>query len=137
MSNGRKPVAQAQEYRAGYLKSTTWFVRRDQWIETEQARVGGLYCAVCMGRVERKNVELHHLSYEGVARTAGGWTADEADVDLVCMHRRCHEWLHRLMDGDAALRRMKDRRLANRVAIARLRARLRNTVGELTRSAQP
>ncbi len=131
MSNGRKPSAQAQDYRTGYLKSPTWFGRRDRWIETELGRVGQLLCAVCQGAVDRKKVELHHLSYEGVERTADGWIAGEGHEDLVGVHARCHEWLHRLLDGDAALRRMSDRVLANRVAIARLRARLRRTVDEL------
>lgn len=75
MSNGRKPSAQAQDYRTGYLKSPTWFGRRDQWINTELGRVGQLTCACCQGSVDRKKVELHHLSYEGVERTADGWTA--------------------------------------------------------------
>jgi 5-methylcytosine-specific restriction protein A len=131
VSNGRKPSAQAQDYRTGYLKSATWFGRRDQWIDTELGRVGQLTCACCQGNVDRKKVELHHLSYGGVGRTADGWTAGEAHEDLVGLHVRCHEWLHRLLDGDAALRRMSDRVLANRIAIARLRARLRRTVDEL------
>lgn len=131
MSNGRKPSAKAQDYRSGYLKSPTWFGRRDRWIEAELNRIGQLTCAVCQGTVERKKVELHHLSYAGVSRTAEGWIAQEAHDDLASVHARCHEWLHRLLDSDAALRRMSDRVMANRVAIARLRARLRRTVDAL------
>lgn len=137
MSNGRKPSAKAQDYRNGYLKSPVWFARRDRWIETELSRVGQLMCAVCEGGVEKKKVEIHHLSYAGVTRTAEGWSAHEDHEDLVGMHARCHEWLHRLLDGDAALRRMSDRVMANRVAIARLRARLRRTVSELLSEVSP
>lgn len=132
MSNARKPAARAGDYRDGYLKSPVWFARRDRWFDEEQSRSGQMRCGVCVGAVERAKAELHHLSYDGVDQTAAGWAACESHEDLVCIHRRCHEWLHRLLDRDTALRRMKDRRLANRVAIARLRARLRNTVRELT-----
>ena len=131
MSNGRKPATHAQAYRRGYLHSTAWHCRRDRWITTELDKAGQLRCTVCQGGVERRRVEIHHLSYHGVTRTAGGWVAGEAHEDLVCAHRRCHEWLHHLLDSDAALRRMSDRRAANAIATARLRARLRRVVGEL------
>lgn len=137
MSNARKPANVAGGYRDGYLKSPVWFGRRDRWFDDELTRAGELRCAVCAGRVERTKGELHHLSYDGVSETSTGWAAGEEHADLACMHRRCHEWLHRLLDRDTALRRMKNRRLANKVAIARLRARLRNTVLHLTDESRP
>lgn len=136
MSNARKPSAKAQDYRTGYLKSTAWFARRDGWIAAELHRIGHLVCGVCEGDVDRRKVEIHHLSYEGVTRDGDSWFAHEAHEDLVGLHVRCHEWLHRLLDSDAALRRMTDRRLANRIAIVRLRAKLRRTIDELL-EAQP
>jgi len=131
MSNARKPTAQARTYRDGYLRSPAWFARRDRWIAAELARAGQLTCAVCLGAVAKDRVELHHLSYDGVRWDEGVWSALEQHEDLVGCHRRCHEWLHRLLDSDTALRRMRDRRHANRAAIARLRARLRRTVENL------
>lgn len=131
MSNARKPTAKAQDYRSGYLRSTVWFARRDRWIDAELKRSGHLVCTVCQGDVERRKIEIHHLSYDGVERLADGWSAREEHEDLVGLHVRCHEWLHRVLDNDAALRRMPDRRIANRIAIARLRARLRRTLDEL------
>ncbi|MCY1718662.1 hypothetical protein OVA26_17130 [Microbacterium sp. SL62] len=131
MSNARKPARKARIYRDGYLRSRVWFARREQWITSELTRAGRLECAVCEGPVARDHVELHHLSYAGVTAGDGGWVALEQHDDLVACHRRCHEWLHRLLDSDTALRRMPDRRKASRAAIARLRARLRRTVETL------
>lgn len=135
MSNARKNAASAAPYRTGYLRSPAWFARRDRWFTEELALRGEIRCALCGGVADPGALELHHLSYDGVEQGPERWYAGEAHEDLTSLHARCHEWLHKLLDGDAALRRMRDRRLATRAALARLRAKLRRNLAEQTEQA--
>lgn len=124
MSSRRKGFVTS--YHTGYLKSPAWFARRGSWIANELATKGHIECPLCLTNVDRKSVELHHVSYDGVKRTRTGWQALEADEDLVGMHKRCHEWVHRLLDQDAYYGHIKNRRLATRLVIERLQTKLRN-----------
>lgn len=97
-----------------------WFVRRDRWLDTEMSQVGSLSCAVCCRMRTRQELELHHVSYDGVRFARGLWQADEAHADLMAMDPRCHELLHRLIDRDRVLRRHRGRNAATKRAIAAL-----------------
>lgn len=132
MSNARKGSI---EYTQGYLKSVAWFRRRDEWFAKEIEERGGIYCAACTRELSRRKCELHHMSYDGVVKTRTGWSANEAHEDLIAMHVRCHEWLHQLLDRDPAFRYAKSRAVATRLVLARLKAKLLNTIRELQASA--
>lgn len=55
-------------------------------------------------------LQLHHLDYQGVIRSDGGWRASERHDDLVPLHPSCHESLHRLIERDTVLSRHRSRR---------------------------
>lgn len=132
MSNGRK---NSIDYIQGYLKSVAWFRRRDEWFAKELEERGGIYCAACTRQLSRRQSELHHMSYQGVVKTRSGWAAEEAHEDLIAMHVRCHEWLHQLLDRDPAFRYVRSRETATRLVLARLRAKLLNTIRAMNESA--
>lgn len=123
MSNRRRP-ARANTYRSGYLQSVAWFTRRSRWFRNEAAINGAVRCAVCCGRGTTRTLELHHLSYDGVAFVDGQWVANEAHADLVAAHREHHALIHQLIDRDPVLRDHRSRRAANTEALRRLRRRL-------------
>lgn len=124
MSNRRRP-ARGNSYRTGYLRSPAWYARRARWFRDEATLThGAVRCAVCTVKGTPRTLELHHLSYDGVASTAGRWTANEAHGDLVAVCPDHHRLIHQLTDRDPVLRDHRSRRAANREAIARLRRRL-------------
>lgn len=109
----------------GYLTSTAWFRRRDQWFTEEQQRTGELRCTLCQKTATKRQLELHHLDYDGVTQLADGrWVAGEAHEDLTCLHPRCHEWVHKALDTDAAAGAAISRRVANERVIARLQHKI-------------
>jgi hypothetical protein len=122
-SNGRKP-ATGNQYRAGYLRSTAWFRRRDAWFAEQTARTGVLRCVVCWRTASRRELELHHLDYSRVVRTWRGWHAGEEHEHLHAMHPGCHELVHRIIDTDLVLRRHRTRPIATVLAIHAARARI-------------
>ena len=118
----------------GYLHSTVWFRRRDRWFEDEATRTGRrlFACAVCMKRSRKRELELHHLDYDGVVETSPDvWVAGERHEDLVAVHPRCHEWIHQALDADAAAGAAMNRRVANERVIARLRSKIISYLGGL------
>ena len=128
MSNRRKPPL-VNLYRSEFLRSRTWYARRDRWFTEQAARGIPLTCAGC-GRPATKNqLELHHLDYAGVIIREGRWRALEAHGDLVPMHPYCHDLLHRLIDRDAILARHRTRRAASDHALQRLRVALQRFEG--------
>lgn len=128
MSNRRRP-ARGNTYRSGYLKSVVWFTRRTQWFRDEAVLTGGVVrCAICSGRGDTRSLELHHLDYTGVAFQDGRWVAGEAHLDLVAMHPDHHRIVHELIDRDPVLRNHRTRREANRIAISKLRNRIRDSL---------
>ncbi|MFB8191370.1 hypothetical protein ACFC14_18785 [Microbacterium sp. NPDC055988] len=115
-----------------YLTSTAWFRRRDQWFALELARAGKLECGVCMKPSRKRELELHHLDYTGVQQLPNGrWVAGEKHEDLVCLHPRCHEWVHQALDNDPASGAAITRRVANERVIARLRNKIIGYLGGL------
>ena len=115
-----------------YLRSPTWFRRRDQWFDDELKRAGHLECAVCMKPSRKRELELHHLDYSGVVeKIHGGWIAGERHEDLVAVHPRCHEWIHQALDDDAAAGAAMNRRAANERVISRLRTKIIDYLGGL------
>ncbi|MFE7846765.1 hypothetical protein ACFUTX_16385 [Microbacterium sp. NPDC057407] len=129
MSNTRRPAVTGRQYRTGYLKSPMWFARRDRWFRTHSRTGIPLTCQACGHAGIPAELELHHADYHGVYRVAGQWKARERHLDLVPLHPRCHELLHRLIDRDAVLSRGRDRRTASALALARLRAKLTRSDG--------
>lgn len=127
MSNHRRP-ARLNSYRGHYLHSPTWFARRTRWFAEEQLEHGEVRCALCRGVGTDRTFELHHLDYRGVIETSHGWAAHEHHDDLVALHPRCHEWVHTLIDRDKALSGLVSRRTASAQAIARLRAKIAQTL---------
>jgi 5-methylcytosine-specific restriction protein A len=114
-----------QTYRTGYLRSVVWFRRRARWLDRERTLHGGVRCTVCHKSIPARETELHHLDYSGVqhdggVHDGGGWVAGESHADLVACHRRCHEWIHKMLDRDAATADTASRRAANLQVIARL-----------------
>lgn len=132
MSNTRR-TNRRNPYRSGYLRSTQWFRRRDQWFDTEEQKATAIICAVCPQTGGRRDFELHHLDYDGVKQTLDGWIAEESHDDLTACHPRCHELLHRLLDRDRVLGRLRGRRHANVQAIARLRRKITKHLNEENR----
>lgn len=128
MSNRRRP-ALMNLYRSEFLRSRTWFARRDRWFTEQAARGIPLACAACGRPADRKQLELHHLDYAGVILEHGRWKALEAHEDLVPLHPYCHDLLHRLIDRDAVLARNRTRRAASAHALERLRRSLQQTEG--------
>lgn len=121
-----------RRYVTDYLRSISWYRRRDQWFEDEQQRTGGLECAVCMKPSRKRDLELHHLDYSGVVeKRQGGWIAGEKHEDLVGVHPRCHEWIHQALDDDAAAGAAMTRRVANERVISRLRSKIVGYLGGL------
>lgn len=122
MSNRRRS-AHANRYRSGYLRSRQWFARRDRWFREH----GATECAAGCGRpADRRHVELHHISYDGVSYVDGVWSAQEAHDDLWPMHPACHELLHRIIDKDPVLSRHRTRRQASQAALRIVRTRIEN-----------
>lgn len=126
MSNRRRP-ARGNRYRTSFLHSRQWFARRDRWFEEENQRLGQWGCVVCQTSASKRDLELHHLDYRGVTETATGWLATEEHNDLVSCHRRCHSLIHRLIDRDLVLRKLRTRRAATLIAIRRLRLKIADT----------
>lgn len=95
-----------QRYQNGYLRSQAWGWRRQRWFR--DCRQAGLEpaCQVCeilmtdYRQLTGKDLDLHHVSYDGVIydEGSGKWIAKEADEDLMPMCRVCHNDLHRVMD---------------------------------------
>jgi hypothetical protein len=80
----------------------------------------------------KRDLELHHLDYTGVVQAPNGrWVAGEAHEDLVCVHPRCHEWIHRALDNDPAAGAAIDRRTANLRVISLLRRKIIGYLGGL------
>lgn len=132
MSNRRRPQ-RTNQYRAGYLRSRPWFARRTRWFTDETTHHGEVRCAVCVAAGTERTLELHHLDYRGVREADHGWVADEAHEDLVAVHPRCHEWIHRLVDRDDVLAGLTSRRAANLQAIARLQTKLAHQIEQWSR----
>ena len=128
MSNTRKPPL-VNVYRSEFLRSRTWFARRDRWFTEQAGRGIPLACAGCGRAAAKKQLELHHLDYSGVVMEQGRWQALEAHDDLVPMHPYCHDLLHRLIDRDAVLARNRTRRAASDQALQRLRQKLHPAEG--------
>lgn len=120
MGNARRP-APNNSYRSRFLRSPSWFARRDRWFR--QHAVGGvpIVCALCDVAGNHRSLELHHIDYSGVVLTARGWRAWERDEDLLPLHSACHEELHRLIDRDTVLSRQRSRRDATEIALGLLR----------------
>jgi hypothetical protein len=75
---------------------------------------------VCHKSIPTRETELHHLDYNGVQHDGDRWVAGESHADLLACHRRCHEWIHKVLDRDAATADTASRRAANLQVIARL-----------------
>lgn len=116
-------------YRTGYLRSRVWFARRDRWFAEQAGRGIPLGCAGCGRPAPREHLELHHHDYAGVVLSRHGWRAEERHDDLEALHPLCHELLHRLIERDLVLARLRDRRTASREALARLHAKLLTVEG--------
>lgn len=127
MSNARRPRATGR-YRIGYLRSVTWFRRRDRWFAEQKQRTGVLRCVVCWRAASRRELELHHLDYRNVNRVGAGWAARERHEDLCSMHPGCHELVHRILETDTVLRTHRRRPVATVRAIEVARRRLTATV---------
>lgn len=123
MSNGRRP-ARGNRYRTGFLRSPQWFARRDRWFVEQEQRAGQLSCIVCKKTATKRVLELHHLDYRGVKETSSGWRATEAHEDLVACHKHCHSLIHRLIDRDIVLRKLRTRRVASLTAIKGLQRKM-------------
>jgi 5-methylcytosine-specific restriction protein A len=123
VSNRRKPNL-GNRYRVGYLASTAWFTRRNEWFREETTRHGVVRCAVCLGAGTTRTLELHHLDYTGVVETAARWIAGEAHEDLIAAHPEHHRLIHQLMDSDRVLSRMRSRQDATLQAISKLRQKI-------------
>lgn len=115
MSNHRKP--HTGRYHSGYLRSPAWFARRTRWFTAHLDNNGEVGCAACGTTAVPRQLELHHADYTGVTTRGGRWIAAEADEDLVPLHPRRHELLHRLLDRDPILARHRTRRDATRQAL--------------------
>lgn len=124
MSNRRRTGVRSS-YTSGYLKSPAWFARRDRWFR-EEARWGRpLTCAACLEPEVSSQLELHHLDYSGIHQLPDGrYQAAERHADLVPMHPRCHETLHRLIERDEGMARHRTRRTASLMALDRLRTKM-------------
>lgn len=120
MSNSRKPAAW-NGYRGGYLRSPAWFARRDAGFRRRRGPGHPIVCAICLQPGTDRTLQLHHADYEDVTQDGGQWNAREPDADLIPLHRECHERLHRLIDHDVLLARLRTRRDATEIAIAGLR----------------
>lgn len=120
----RKSKRRGKAYVNGYLKSVPWFRRRALWFRKEKERQGDVRCIVCHKAGQPRRFELHHLDYRGVARRRDRWWANERHEDLVACHRRCHEWIHTLLDRDKAANAAIDRRVANARVINHLRHKI-------------
>ena len=127
MSNRRRPN-QRNTYRTTYLHSPAWFARRKKWFIAEDQLRGEVRCALCLAKGTDKTLELHHLDYRGVTQTPTGWSGREEHTDMLALHPRCHEWVHKLIDRDRALSGLVSRRGASIQAITRLRAKIADTI---------
>jgi len=97
-----------------YMRSEGWFERRKAWAERELKRRSGraIQCVVCDKQWTLRD-DLHHLDYDNLKA--------ERHEDLVPVHRGCHDGIHEILDS-LGLRRFMPARLANEVAIERMRA---------------
>ena len=123
MSNRRRN-AWGNTYRTEYLHSRTWYRRRDAWFQETRTRGIPLVCAACRRPAVADRLELHHVDYHGVIRTDHGWVSRERHDDLIPVHPYCHELLHRLIERDRVLSRMRRRPDATRIALTRLQHKL-------------
>ncbi len=122
MSNRRKPNARG--YRSGYLRSPQWFARRDRWFADHQDAGRAVACAACRQDATSRQLELHHVRYDGVTKDGEKWVAGEEHDDLLPLHPLCHELLHRIIDTDPVLARHRARAAATAQALSRVRSRL-------------
>lgn len=90
----------------------------------------GWTCVGCDRTADRRELELHHLSYDGVTKTQTGWYADETHDDLWPLHPACHELLHRIIDRDPLLARHRTRRQASTTALQIVRRKHATKGGE-------
>ncbi|NNC12842.1 hypothetical protein HII28_13255 [Planctomonas sp. JC2975] len=130
MSNHRKSAWDAAGYRNRYLRSPAWYRRRAKWFIAERHQHGELRCALCLGAGTERTLDLHHLDYRGVTQGPHGWSATEPHDDLIALHPRCHEWVHKLIDRDRALSGLISRRAASAQAITRLRGKIAQLLEE-------
>jgi 5-methylcytosine-specific restriction protein A len=128
VSNARKsPVG--NRYRSGYLKSVSWFRRRDHWFAEQESRTNELRCVVCSRPATRRQLELHHLDYTRVIYVGARWIAGEVHEDLCAMHPTCHDSVHRVLDSDPVLRGHRTRPVATIHAIHIARTRTHAATG--------
>ncbi|MCC8101447.1 MAG: HNH endonuclease [Clostridiales bacterium] len=73
------------EYEA-YLKSKEWREKREQRLEIDNYE-----CQACHTKGSKQNpLEIHHLNYMSLMH-------EVPERDLVCLCRRCHRRLHKVM----------------------------------------
>lgn len=125
MSNSRRPAV-GNAYRS-YLRSPAWFARRARWFREQTAQGEPIICPACGEVGDGTTLHLHHLDYQGVSRSDGGWRASERHDDLVPLHPNCHETLHRLIERDTVLSRHRSRRDATVIGLEKIRAAFANT----------
>lgn len=89
-----------EDYVGGYLRQVSWFRRRDAFVASRTGAGGLVACVCCDERYRPRQVDVHHLSYDGVSRENERWISREADDDLMVLCRWCHERVHTLMDTD-------------------------------------
>lgn len=123
MSNARKSPVE-NRYRSGYLKSVSWFRRRDQWFTEQATRTTALHCVVCRQPATLRQLELHHLDYSRVTRVGVCWAAGEVHEDLCAIHPSCHDLVHQVLDTDPVLRTHRTRPVATVHAIRIAQTRL-------------
>ena len=123
MSNARKSHV-GNRYRSRYLRSVSWFRRRDHWFTEQQTRTNGLRCVVCRQPATRRQLELHHLDYSRVTRVGAWSAAREVHEDLCAMHPGCHTMVHQVLDTDPVLRAHRARPIATVHAIRIAQTRL-------------
>lgn len=99
MGLGRKRGARRWEY-ASYLASHAWLHRKIRYYKALKAAGFIPVCQVCgCTQSHKRPLDLHHLSYEGVAKDAqGNWVSKEKDEDLVPLCREHHQKLHQVLD---------------------------------------
>jgi len=61
---------------------------------------------------------MHHLEYREklVQNSDGSWESHETHDDIVAVHKKCHNEIHRLIDHDLVLNKNRGRRVASEIA---------------------
>lgn len=101
---------------ARYITSPEWYRRRDEWAETESARIepAPLRCLGGCGELwSVRRGDLHHCTYDRLGH--------ESHEDLWQLCRTCHTELHRLLDSTKSWRKL-DAMVANRLALATIQS---------------